>query len=280
MKISFKKKIVIGFIINLLVVFASGWIYISLLNRQGGQPLDSRLEWIGLSLFVISVVLLTIVYFIIRAQIQAKNVSEELLSENKKLLQSIIDNTTNPIFIKKLNGEYILVNKQYGDLFQISNYKIIGKTDHDFLPKSTADTFRSSDLEAIKAQKEVKVEETIQQADGSHTYIAVKFPLYDATGRVYAVGGISTDITERKKVETSMEVGEKFFNMSLDIMVIASKDKFLKINPTMSKILGYSQEELLNQSFFKYIYKNDIESTKKEIEKLGLGLQTNSVLNK
>jgi hypothetical protein len=55
MKISFEKKILIGFIINLLVVFASGWIYISLLNRQGGQPLDSRLEWIGLFLFVISV---------------------------------------------------------------------------------------------------------------------------------------------------------------------------------------------------------------------------------
>jgi PAS domain S-box-containing protein len=245
-----------------------------LLNRQTGQPLDSRLEWIGLSLFLISVVLLTIVYFIIRAQIQAKNVSEGLLSENKKLLQSIIDNTTNPIFIKKLNGEYILVNKQYENLFQISNDEIIGKTDHDFLPQATADIYRSSDLEAIKAQKEVKVEETIQQSDGPHTYIAVKFPLYDATGRVYAVGGISTDITERKKVETSMEVGEKFFNMSLDIMVIASKDKFLKINPTMSRILGYSQEELLNQSFFKYIYKNDIESTQKEIEKLGLGLQT------
>ncbi len=274
MKISFEKKIVIGFVINLLVVLGSGWIYISLLNRQGGQSIDSSLEWIGLSLFFISVVLLTVVYFIIRTQMQAKNISDGLLSENKKLLQSIIDNTTNPIFIKKLNGEYMLVNKQYGSLFQISNEKIIGKTDHDFLPQTTAAIYRSSDLEVVKALKELKIEETIDQADGPHTYIAVKFPLYDSTGRVYAVGGISTDITERKKYEESMQIGDKFFKMSIEIMVVASKDKFIKINPALSIALGYSEKELLSESFLKYTHPDDVEKTKKEIDKLLSGSVT------
>lgn len=268
MKISFEKKILLGFIINVLVVVAAGWIFVSRLNKQRDLSLDSKLIWIELSLFVLSLILLTIVYFIIRAQLRAKAISQNLLSENKQLLQSIIDNTSNPIFIKKINGEYLLINKQYESLFQITNEEIIGKTDYDFLPKETADTFWNSDLEVVKALRELKTEETIQQADGIHTYIAVKFPLYDSAGRVYAIGGISTDITVRKKLEESLEEAGKFFNMSLDMMIIVSKDKFVKVNPAVSKTLGYSDEELLSQPFLAYVHPDDLIITQKEIEKL------------
>jgi PAS domain S-box-containing protein len=274
MKISLEKKILLGFIINLLVVIASGWIFVSRLNKQRDKTMDSTLDVIELSLFVLSVILLAVVYFIIRFQLRAKNISQNLLSENKQLLQSIIDNTSNPIFIKELNGEYLLINKEYESLFHISNEEIIGKTDHDFLPSEVATAYRNSDLEVVKALRELKTEETIEQPDGPHTYIAVKFPLYNSEGRIYAIGGISTDITERKTNEESLKSADKFFNLSLDIMVIASKDKFIKINPTMSKILGYSIEELLRQSFFTYVHPEDLEITQQEIEKLQSGIPT------
>ncbi len=272
MKISFEKKIFLGFVINVLVVIASGWIFISRLSKKRDQTMDSQLNWIEIFLFFLSIVLLIVVYFIIRAQLKAKNVSQNMLLENKQLLQSIIDNTTNPIFIKKINGEYILINKQFGSLFQISNEQIVGKTDHDFLPKEVADAYRNSDFEVAKALKELKTEETIQQSDGPHTYIAVKFPLYDSAGRIYAIGGISTDISDRKKLEESSKAANKFFTMSLDMMIIASSDKFIKVNPAVSKILGYSEEELLSQPFLSYVYPDDIEITKKEVAKLQSGV--------
>ena len=271
MKISFEKKILLGFIINLLVVIASGWVFISRLDKQRDQTNDSMLNWIELSLFVLSIVLLTVVYFIIMAQLRAKNISQNLLLENKQLLQSIIDNTSNPIFIKKINGEYLLINKQFGSLFQIPNEEIIGKTDHDFLPKEVADVYRNSDLEVAKALKELKTEETIQQSDGPHIYLAVKFPLYDSTGRIYAVGGISTDISERKKLEESFKVTDKFFNMSSDLMIIGTKEKFGKVNPAVIRILGYSEEELLNKPYTFFVYPEDLEITKREIGKLQTG---------
>ncbi|MFV8341505.1 PAS domain S-box protein [Flavobacterium sp. XS2P39] len=274
MKISFEKKILLGFIINLLVVIASGWVFISRFNKQRNQAMDSLLNWIELSLFVLSIVLLTIVYFIIQAQLRAKNISQNLLLENKQLLQSIIDNTSNPIFIKKINGEYVLINKQFESLFQISNAEIVGKTDHDFLPKDIADAYRNSDFEVVKALRELKTEETIQQPDGPHTYIAVKFPLYDSNGRIYAIGGISTDISERKKLEESSKAADKFFNMSLDMMIIASKDKFIKINPAVSKILGYSEEELLSRPFLDFTVPEDRDITQKEVAKLETGAST------
>lgn len=273
MKISLESKILLGFIINLLVVMTSGWIFIIRMDKQRDRTMDSSLDSIELSLFGLSIILLIIVYFIIRAQLRAKNISQNQLLENKKLLQSIIDNTTNPIFIKEINGEYLLINKQYESLFNISNAEIIGKTDHDFLPKEVADAYRNSDLEVVKALKELKTEEIIQQPDGAHTYIAVKFPLYDSEGRVYAIGGISTDITDRKKNENSLVAADKFFNMSLDMMVIAS-DKFIRINPSVTKTLGYSEEELLSKPFLDFVYPDDIEITLNEVKKLQAGALT------
>jgi PAS domain S-box-containing protein len=272
MKISFEKKIFLGFVINVLVVVASGWIFISRLSKERDQTLDSQLNWIEIFLFFLSIVLLIVVYFIIRAQLKAKNISQNMLLENKQLLQSIIDNTTNPIFIKKINGEYLLINKQFESLFQISNEEIIGKTDEDFLPKSVAEAYRNSDFEVVKVLRELKTEETIQQPDGPHTYIAVKFPLFDSNGRVYAIGGISTDISDRKKLEESSKAADKFFTMSLDMMIIASSEKFIKVNPAVSKILGYSEEELLSQPFLSYVHPDDVEITKKEVAKLQAGV--------
>jgi PAS domain S-box-containing protein len=235
--------------------------------------MDSLLDLIELSLFVVSMVLLIIVYFIIRSQIRSINKSQHELLENKNLLQAIIDNTSNPIFIKEINGKYLLINKQHETLFHHSIQEIVGKTDYDLLPKEVADVYRNSDLEAVKALKEIKIEETIQQEDGPHTYIAVKFPLYDAEGRIYAIGGISTDITERKKQEESSIAADKFFNMSLDMMIIAS-DKFIKINPSVTKTLGYSEQELFGKPFLDFVYPEDVEKTLKEVAKLNTGALT------
>lgn len=271
MRISFEKKIFIGFIINILVVVASGWIFVSRLDANRDKSLDEKLNWIEIALFVLSVILLVIVYFIIKTQLKAKEKSQKLLNENRQLLQSIIDNTSNPIFIKKLNGEYLLVNKQFGNLFKIPTAEIIGKTDHDFLPEEIAETYRNSDLEVVKKLRELKTEETIQQEDGEHTYIAVKFPLNDSNGRIYAIGGISTDITERKKAEEALNASDKFFNISAEMMVIANNERFTKVNPATIKILGYTEEELLSQPFINFVYQEDKDSTENEVSKLKTG---------
>lgn len=274
MKISLDKKIIIGFVFNLLVVIASGLLFFYRHSQQRSRAIELMLNWVESSLFVISILLLIIVYFIIRSQLRAKNLSIDALLENRQLLQSIIDNTSNPIFIKKINGEYLLINKQFEMLFKITNQEILGKSDYDFMPKNSADAYANSDFEVLKALRELKSEETIEQSDGTHTYIAVKFPLYDIKGRIYAICGIFTDITERKKTEQSLLAADKFFNMSVDILAIVSKDSFIKINPATVTTLGYSEKELLTQPFYTYMHPEDYEITRKEVEKLQKGILT------
>jgi uncharacterized membrane protein YhdT len=75
MKISFEKKVFLGFVINLLVVIAAGWIFISRLNNQRDKTMDS-FTWIEISLFVLSIILLIVVYFIIKSQLRAKKITQ------------------------------------------------------------------------------------------------------------------------------------------------------------------------------------------------------------
>lgn len=280
MNLSFEKKILLGFIINIAVIIAATWIFLIQSNQNPTNQLDSNLYTIELFLFMLSILLLIVVYFIIRTQFKAKEKAQKLLEENKQLLQSIIDNTSSPISIKKLNGEYLLINKNFGELFGTTNEQIIGKTDYDFLPKEIAEAYRNSDLEVAKKLIEIKSEETITQKDGVHTYIAVKYPLYDASGRIYAIGGISTDITERKKLEESLKATDAFFNMSFDIFTVAKNDHFSKINAAFTNTLGYTQEDMDKIKFMDLTHPEDRSTSDKVLSEILKGKTVISFKNR
>ncbi|UZD23265.1 PAS domain S-box protein [Algoriphagus halophytocola] len=65
---------------------------------------------------------------------------------------------------------------------------------------------------------------------------------------------------------------ERLFNLSNDLICIASVDGFFKkVNPSFTKQLGWDEPTLLTHSFFEMIHPDDLEKSKKEIEKLGRG---------
>jgi len=116
-------------------------------------------------------------------------------------LMALIDHTSAVIYMRDADGHYLLVNREFERLFRLRREDIVGLTDHDLFPQPIADEFRANDLRAIARGVPVQMEEQAPSDDGMRTYVTVKFPLADETGRSYAVCGISTDITERKKAE-------------------------------------------------------------------------------
>lgn len=140
---------------------------------------------------------------------QALRLSEAALVANQRQLQAILDYTSAVIVLKDLQGRYLLVNRQYETLFRVTQESITGKTDYDLFPAAMAQAFQGTDAQALAALAPISVEELVPQDDGPHTYLAIKFPLYDDAGHPYAICGIATDITERQQLEAQLHQAQK-----------------------------------------------------------------------
>ena len=122
------------------------------------------------------------------------------VAEADRLLKAI-DSTSAVIYMRDKDGRYLLINRQYEELFDVQRENVIGLTDHDLFPKEVADDFRANDLKALAHGAPLQMEEVAPHPDGPHTYITVKYPITDLTGTPSAICGISTDITALKRAE-------------------------------------------------------------------------------
>ncbi|NTX51543.1 PAS domain S-box protein [Myxococcus sp. CA039A] len=127
--------------------------------------------------------------------------AEEALLQSEQQLRAILDNATSIFFLLDTQGRYVFVNRQWELMFRRTREDVIGKQVHDLFPPEVADGFHRMTDAVLQRRMPLVQEERIPQKDGLHTYITQKFPLMDALGVPYAVCGISTDITERKRLE-------------------------------------------------------------------------------
>ncbi|MFP2925902.1 PAS domain S-box protein [Pyxidicoccus sp. 3LG] len=130
----------------------------------------------------------------------------EALFESEKRLRAILDNATAVFFLVDAQHRYIFVNREWEHLFHHTRQEVAGKTVHDIFPKPLADKLHQLNQSILTSGTPLIQEERIPHDDGPHTHLTQKFPLIDSNGATYAVCGISTDITERKR----MEVAQRF----------------------------------------------------------------------
>lgn len=103
----------------------------------------------------------------------------------------------------------MLVNRRFENLTPMSREEIIDKTDYDLFPREQADAYRAVDLRVLTAGNPIEAEEYAEFEDGLHVHLSVKAPLRDANGKPYALCGISTDITARKRNEEALRKAEE-----------------------------------------------------------------------
>ena len=167
--------------------------------------------------------------------------TEEALRKNQILLNSILNNSTAVIYVKNIEGKYILINRQYEKLFHVTQEEIIGKRDYDYFPKEVADELYEHDKEVMENCEVMEYEELIPHSDGTHIYISTKFPILNGGNEIYAVCGISVDITERIRQEEQLRRSQK-----MDALGNLTGGIAHDYNNMLGVILGYA--ELLESS--------------------------------
>ena len=198
---------------------------------------DGRIrEWVGTS-----------------TDITKRKQAEAALQQLQNHFQAILDNSPMPIYLKDVQGRYILYNHQCEILNGLTSEQVKGKTDYELFPPQVAEALWANDQQVLAARTSLQFEEVTEFERELHTYISIKFPLYDSAGVLYAVCGISTDITESKRMEEQIRESEQNFrqlaeNISqLFYLYSADQSQSLYISPAYENIWGRSCQSLYEQ---------------------------------
>ncbi|TBR21100.1 PAS domain-containing sensor histidine kinase [bacterium] len=170
------------------------------------------------------------------------------------LFAGLLSHTRLVVYLKDLSGRYLFVNKRYEELSGAPAAFIIGKTDRDLFPPEVAGLFAAQDAAVAAKGAPAEFEETIPLPGGVFSFITEKFPLKDADGRIWAVGGFCTETTlQQRRAEESLAAERERARVTLrcigDGVVSADTDGVvLTVNPAAEGMLGRSGGELVGRS--------------------------------
>lgn len=138
------------------------------------------------------------------------------LERSQILLRHVLDSSPSAIYIKDLEGRFMLVNQRTAAIMGHSAEELVGKADYELFPAEYVAQWRAAEQEVIRKGAAVEQEETAPQPDGIHTFISSRAPVFDENGQIYAIGGISTDITARIRAEEDLREAQLRLQMIIN----------------------------------------------------------------
>ena len=172
---------------------------------------------------------------------QILDVTEQRAAERRRdalssMLDGIIDNSQSLVYVKDLDGKYLLANTPFLEAFAVSKNDLIGRDD-TFIDPELEPVWRGNDLRAREGA--YRVEEWSDGDTGRHWYESVKFPLFNEAGELYATCGVSLDVTElhnqREAAQRSSAFSSAVLAASPDVIHILDADTGCSVYSTRTE---------------------------------------------
>ncbi|MHC5109619.1 MAG: hybrid sensor histidine kinase/response regulator [Planctomycetota bacterium] len=169
------------------------------------------------------------------------------------LLRTIIESFHDSIFVKNLEGRYVLINKADACGFGRQSAEIVGLTDHDLMSPESAGQAIAMDQEVVASGKSRTYEQTFECDGQKKTYQVSKFPWLDPQGRIIGVMGFARDITDHPGPNQAYSRQGDFLRQVLDINpnLIFAKDRlgrFTLVNRAVADLYGTTVEDLVGKT--------------------------------
>ncbi len=186
----------------------------------------------------------------ITRDITKRKAAEQAIAAAQRQIQSIIDNTTSIIYAFDREERFLIVNNPLAELLNSTPEQMIGKRRHEFMPEEDAHWHENNDRQVFESGIAREFEEYSQLNGRSITWLTTKYPLRDTEGKIYAVGGISADITERKKMEAELAAAKEHLEEQVEerthelwAQVETTKQAEAELRALSTKVLVAQEEE-------------------------------------
>ena len=176
------------------------------------------------------------------------NQMTQALSLKHRLLNSVVEGTSDPIYIRDLEDRFVLANSACAKLYRRSGNDMAGMRLSDLMPDGPYRVIADSDWEIIRTGITRTVEEVAELDGAERIFLTTKGPYRDAENKIIGTIGIGRDITELRRLD---EV--QFKVLTHDIRVRKTAAEYLA--NTVAE-LKRSNDEL---EHFAYIASHDLQ---------------------
>ena len=189
-------------------------------------------------------------------EVAEHEVAKAALERTRRVLDGVLEHSDVAVYAKDRDGRYLLANRATQALLDRGDGPVLGRTDFDLFDQQAARDYRRHDQQVVLTGHRHTFEETAPHPDGTeHSYLSTKFPLFDADGQVYAVAGVSTDVTELTAARRALGESELRWRALVEhspvaVAVYGAADlRFRYVNLAAARIYGFGDpDELLGRS--------------------------------
>jgi two-component system NtrC family sensor kinase len=179
---------------------------------------------------------------------RARKRAEEALQENYQIMQAVFEATSDIIFVKDLQGRYVMINSAGARVMGKAPEDVIGKDDTTFFAAESVGQIMQHDCQVLTSGETQTFEETGTVSGTTRIFLATKAPHRDHHGHIIGIICIARDITERKQTAEQFQrqrdtlyQSEKLATMGQLLAGVAHE-----LNNPLSVVMG--QAALLRQS--------------------------------
>ncbi|WP_018150510.1 EAL domain-containing protein [Leeia oryzae] len=197
------------------------------------------------------------------------------LTVNRHLLESIVTGSSDAIFVKNLQGQYLLINAAAAGFVNKTPEDVLGKDDLALFDEASARDIMQKDRQIMESGQVLTSEEYVTvQAGEDYVFQSTKGTVRDVNGKVNGLFGISRDITRQRHAEEKLQEreqqlarvidgsGQGYWEWSL------LTDQF-QVSAHLETMLGYTPGEMnvSTEAWPQYVHPQDFSLVNDSVQK-------------
>ena len=194
-------------------------------------------------------------------------------ARSRRLLEQVLEASTDSIYVKDLEGRYLVVNSATADLLKRPADTIVGRSNTELAPEM-ADAVAEQDSAVLDVMTPATYEITGTFGSERRVLSVSKSPFRDAAGNAIGSLGIARDVTEARRMQEHFR--RAFEDAPIGMAVCDLEGRFLDVNQALCRITGYGHEDLCGGSFASITHPDDLETDHAVMHDLISGLTSSS----